>query len=97
MSLLQPSRVLLFISIVILSCGVLPVAGEQILVEAEGFDDVGGWVIDQQFMDQMGSPMLLAHGMGVPVKDAVTSRHNTGGAVPRLGPNAELGADEQRS
>ncbi len=37
------------------------------LVEAEGFDDPGGWVVDQQFMDQMGSPMLLAHGMGQPV------------------------------
>ena len=44
-----------------------------VLVEAEGFDDVGGWVVDQQFMDQMGSPMLLAHGMGVPVKDATTT------------------------
>jgi len=49
------------------------VAGGQILIEAEGFDNLGGWVVDQQFMDQMGSPMLLAHGMGVPVEDAVTS------------------------
>ena len=24
-------------------------------VEAEGFDNKGGWVVDQQFMDQMGS------------------------------------------
>ena len=50
------------------------VFGEErhLLVEAEAFDDVGGWVVDQQFMDQMGSPMLLAHGMGVPVKDATT-------------------------
>ncbi len=38
-----------------------------VLVEAEGFGDLGGWVVDQQFMDQMGSPMLLAHGMGQPV------------------------------
>ncbi len=46
-------------------------AGPQtVLLEAEGFDDLGGWMIDQQFMDQMGSPMLLAHGMGVPVADA---------------------------
>ena len=44
-----------------------------VLVEAEGFEDPGGWVVDQQFMDQMGSPMLLAHGMGVPVADAGTS------------------------
>ncbi len=45
---------------------------ETILVEAEGFEDLGGWVIDQQFMDQMGSPFLLAHGLGIPVRDAVT-------------------------
>jgi hypothetical protein len=44
-----------------------------VLVEAEAFEDVGGWVIDQQFMDQMGSPFLLAHGLGVPVADAKTS------------------------
>ena len=44
-----------------------------ILVEAEGFDRLGGWMIDQQFIDQMGSPMLLAHGMGVPVEDATTT------------------------
>ncbi len=46
---------------------------KTVLVEAEGFEKLGGWMIDQQFMDQMGSPMLLAHGMGVPVEDAATS------------------------
>ena len=44
-----------------------------VLVEAESFAHLGGWVIDQQFMDQMGSPFLLAHGLGVPVRDATTS------------------------
>ena len=43
-----------------------------LLVEAERFDDPGGWVIDQQFMDVMGSPFLLAHGLGEPVQDAET-------------------------
>ncbi|MGB2954793.1 MAG: hypothetical protein WBB64_02365, partial [Anaerolineales bacterium] len=43
-----------------------------VLVEAEGFADTGGWVIDPQFMDLMGSPYLLAHGLGVPVNDART-------------------------
>ncbi len=43
-----------------------------VLIEAESFDELGGWVIDQQFMDQMGSPVLLAHGLGVPVHDATT-------------------------
>ena len=43
-----------------------------VLVEAEQFDRPGGWVIDQQFMDVMGSPFLLAHGMGKPVEPAST-------------------------
>ena len=47
----------------------------QVLLEAEQFDDPGGWQVDQQFMDEMGSPFLLAHGLGVPVKDAVTTAH----------------------
>jgi len=41
-------------------------------VETETFRYAGGWVLDQQFMEQMGSPFLLAHGMGVPVADAST-------------------------
>lgn len=44
----------------------------QVLVEAEGFSDKGGWVVDQQFMDQMGSPFMMAHGLGKPVADAST-------------------------
>lgn len=49
------------------------VASNNILVEAESFDNKGGWVIDQQFMDLMGSPYLMAHGMGVAVDDASTT------------------------
>lgn len=44
-----------------------------ILVEAENFRDKGGWSVDQQFMDCMGSPYLIAHGLGRPVGDAVTA------------------------
>jgi len=44
-----------------------------LLVEAETFKDKGGWVVDQQFMDQMGSSFLLAHGLGALVADAATS------------------------
>lgn len=43
------------------------------LIEAENFAQKGGWAVDQQFMDQMGSPYLIAHGMGTPVSDASTS------------------------
>ncbi len=47
--------------------------GEFVFLEAEQFADLGGWDLDQQSMDQMGSPYLLAHGLGIPVKDAVTT------------------------
>ena len=42
----------------------------EILVEAESFKDKGGWVVDPQFVEQMGSPYLLAHGLGNPVENA---------------------------
>ena len=44
----------------------------KVWVEAESFADRGGWMVDTQFIDIMGSAYLLAHGMGKPVKDAVT-------------------------
>ncbi|MDR2706030.1 MAG: FAD-dependent oxidoreductase [Planctomycetaceae bacterium] len=47
-----------------------PLPSKTLLIEAESFSDYGGWVIDQQYMDQMGSPVLMAHGIGKPVKDA---------------------------
>lgn len=43
-----------------------------VFLEAEQFMDLGGWDLDQQAMDVMGSPYLLAHGLGVPVRDAAT-------------------------
>ncbi len=45
----------------------------MVFVEAESFANLGGWVIDQQSMDQMGSPYLLAHGLGSPVNNAETT------------------------
>ncbi len=53
-----------------------PVAAAQpgiVFVEAESFQELGGWVIDQQAMGQMGSPFVLAHGLGTPVEDAVAT------------------------
>lgn len=44
-----------------------------VLVECEGFADMGGWKRDTQFIDQMGGIYLLAHGLGVPVKNARTT------------------------
>jgi len=45
----------------------------MIWLEAEQFDDRGGWSNDAQFVDQMGSPYLLALGLGEPVADAVST------------------------
>jgi hypothetical protein len=42
-------------------------------IEAESFDDVGGWSRDTQHVDVMGSIYLLATGVGTPVEDAVTN------------------------
>lgn len=50
-----------------------PHDGSFLFLEAEGFENRGGWDLDQQSMEQTGSPYLLAHGLGVPVADAVTS------------------------
>lgn len=49
------------------------VKASNYLLEAESFTNKGGWVVDQQFMDLMGSPYLMAHGMGTPVDDAFTT------------------------
>lgn len=46
---------------------------EGVFVECESFAEKGGWVLDQQFMSEMGSSYLLAHGMGKPVADASTT------------------------
>jgi hypothetical protein len=48
------------------------ITAAEYFLEAENFADKGGWVVDQQFMDIMGSPYLMAHGMGMPVADAST-------------------------
>lgn len=46
---------------------------QDILIEAESFNQKGGWLVDQQFVEQMGSPYLLAHGLGEPVENASTT------------------------
>ncbi|NCA14766.1 MAG: hypothetical protein EBS89_11670 [Proteobacteria bacterium] len=50
-----------------------PPAGTSIglvWLETEFFEDLGGWTRDWQFVDQMGSPYLMAIGYGTPVADA---------------------------
>lgn len=65
-----------YLSLILLSgllSTALPSRAANVFLEAELFADQGGWDLDQQVMDQMGSPYLLAHGLGVPVRDAVTT------------------------
>lgn len=45
----------------------------NVWIEAESFVHKGGWCVDQQFTFEMGSPYLIAHGMGVPVENAHTT------------------------
>ena len=47
-------------------------AQNHVLIEAESFIDKGGWVVDPQFVETMGSPYLMAHGLGEPVENAST-------------------------
>ncbi len=58
-------------------------ADEQ-MIDAESFTDVGGWVVDQQAMDQMGSPYLMAHGLGERVRDARTKIEISRGGKHRI-------------
>ena len=55
-----------------LACSGWISAQQGVLIEAESFTEKGGWLVDPQFVEQMGSPYLLAHGMGVPVANAAT-------------------------
>lgn len=50
----------------------LPLPAQSIFLEAEGFGNIGGWTNDNQSVSQMGSPYLIAHGLGRPVADAET-------------------------
>lgn len=47
-------------------------AADSVFVEAEAFSDKGGWSTDSQFILNMGSAYLIAHGLGTPVADAKT-------------------------
>jgi len=64
----------------ILSFGIHTAAGDVVWLEAEQFKETGGWSNDPQHVDIMGSPYLLATGVGKPVEDAVTTAR-----IPRIG------------
>lgn len=68
-------KVILLLS---LSLCVVSSSAQSIFIEAESFQNKGGWVVDQQFMDMTGSSYLMAHGLGTPVSDATTTVNFTG-------------------
>lgn len=61
------------LSLTILVGLISTVNSQTLLVEAESFSDLGGWKLDTQFIHEMGSPYLLAHGLGKSVADAKTT------------------------
>ena len=61
---------ILLLPLLLICCNL---SAANIWLETENFSEKGGWVVDQQFMDLMGSPYLMAHGMGQPVPDASTT------------------------
>lgn len=64
----------IILSFAILSLLTVSMAAQtDLLIEAESFSNKGGWVVDPQFVEQMGSPYLMAHGMGKLVDNAVTT------------------------
>jgi len=69
----------LFLIVAVLFCITAGIASNSpkekasILVEAESFNNYGGWFDDTQFMDIMGSPYLIAHGIGEAVENAFTT------------------------
>ncbi len=65
-------RALLF-ALVTLGLFTSTCSAETILVEAESFEKLGGWSLDTAFTQLVGSPYLLAHGLGKPVADATTT------------------------
>ena len=69
---LSSARILTILSLIVLAVA-RPASAQTVLVEAESFAEPGGWSLDTQFIHVMGSPYMLAHGLGEPVKDATTS------------------------
>ena len=63
-------HLLSLVMLLLVGCGT---PESEIFLEAENMADYGGWVLDHQSMMQMGSPYLMAHGMGEEVEDALTT------------------------
>jgi hypothetical protein len=69
-AIVKRSAVAFLLTIILLRAN--GVRGATVFLEAESFAQRGGWTLDTQFIEIMGSPYLLAHGMGRGVADAET-------------------------
>lgn len=45
----------------------------EIFIEVESFENLGGWTVDQQSIEVIGSSYVMAHGLGNPVADATST------------------------
>ena len=45
----------------------------SLILSCAAFEDAGGWIRDSEFILEMGGVYLLAHGLGKPVADALTT------------------------
>jgi hypothetical protein len=66
------TKKIIIILVLILNLGSISFAQKNLFIDAESFSNTGGWVIDQQSWDVIGSSYLMAHGMGRKVEDAKT-------------------------
>lgn len=69
--MIKKSINVVFLPVLFIFCFV-PSYAQNIFIEAESFNDLGGWVVDQQSIDVIGSSYLMAHGLGKSVEDATT-------------------------
>lgn len=63
------NRILSVLSAAVIAAAVSQAFAARVDIHPQAFDP-GGWKIDVQFMDVMGSPYLLAHGNGIRCLDA---------------------------
>jgi hypothetical protein len=61
------------VCLILISTSLASAANRVVWQEAESMADTGKWSNDPQHVDIMGSPYLLATGIGKPVADAVTT------------------------
>jgi len=73
MTMLLRRSLCLIAAFLISSAGLGQERTASLLLEAESFEQHGGWSLDTQFIRQMGSPYLIAHGLGKPVADATAN------------------------